>query len=512
MYQIMKRINSFMSLLAGVLLLSLAACDNGNEGAIYQLSSEEKGFSFLTEGSAASYKPDYEDSVYVVRIARNFVDGDSVLPISVDCDPLFDIPTQVTFKDGQAYADLAFNIEGMDTGKSYTITLAIDSACLSSIQASDSAELAIKGIAETEIILSVDYSWKKVGTVVAEDDWGSEKAEVDLEIAQEFDNPTVSLYRLVDLEAALDPDYTDEGYSFQFYMNKTTYEIAAIPQFQLMGQYDSDYGNFYWVYIPGSYGCKAVKDQNKYTINALVGYDENGSNLSLYNYYTLEFTWTDGYPLDDISADDDEEEEEETGNGFGAIVAGGTADDYAGSFMAVFKDDGKDKDSVEVSIVKIDDETVQLNGLFSAENGLDSLTDVIGIKMKLFGGLLYCDGQDFIGKNKYADTVSVYTYDSETGYPIEGSMLVGGFKADGSIQFANYSYNEEAVNGLIVLYTDDEDTWLGAEIIPCDITLKAQAPVPATVRRHKVDVEASMLEARSLMQTKQATNLKFSKK
>lgn len=507
----MKKINSIMSLLAGVLLLSLAACDNGNEGAIYTPTAEEKGFSFLTEESAASFKPDYTDSIYTVRLARNFVEGDSTVAISVDCDdPLFDIPTKAVFKDGEAFADITFGIEGMATGKSYSITLAIDSACLAQIQTTDSAALAIKGIAETEITLTVDYTWKKIGTVKATDDWGSEEnAEVDLEQAMEFESSAAYLYRLKDLEYILDPDYTDEGYSFQFAVAKETYEILAIPQAQLMGQYDSDYGNFYWVYIPGSYGCKAVKDQNKYTINGLVGYDENGSGLSLYNYYVLEFTWTDGYPLDDVAADE-EEEEEESGNGFGSIVAGGEIADYVGDYMAYFKNDGEDKDSIEVSIAASGDGLV-LKGLFTEENGLDSLCDVVDLKMQVFGGLIYCNGQDFIGKNKYVDTVSVYTYDSETG-DAYNSYLVAGFKEDGSIQFANYGYNEDAVDGLVALYVDEDGVWLGDDIIPCSIVLKPKATPSAGARRHnKVDVAANMLEAKDFFNMKPATRISIKK-
>lgn len=501
-----------MSLLAGVLLLSLAACDNGNEGTIYTPTAEEKGFSFLTEESSATYKPDYTDTTYTVRIARNFVEGDSTLTIAVDCDDLFDIPTKAVFKDGEAFADITFNIEGMETGKSYSITMAFDSACLAQIQTTDSAALAIKGIAETEITLTVDYTWKKIGTVKATDDWGSEEnAEVDLEQAMEFESSAAYLYRLKDLEYILDPDYTDEGYSFQFAVAKETYEILAIPQAQLMGQYDSDYGNFYWVYIPGSYGCKAVKDQNKYTINGLVGYDENGSGLSLYNYYVLEFTWTDGYPLDDVVAD--EEEEEVVGeNGFGAIVAGGEIKDFVGNYMAYFKNMDEDaagaKDSIEVSIAA-DGNGLVLKGLFTAENGLDSLYDVVDLKMQVFGGLIYCNGQDFIGKNKYADTVSVYTYSIETDNIFDDAWLVAGFDKDGNIRFTNYGYNEEAVDGLISMYTDEEGPWQGSEIIPCNIVLKPKAAAPATARRHdKVDVMSNMQEAKDYFDMKPATTVR----
>lgn len=493
----MKKINSIMSLLAGALLLSLAACDNGNEGAIYTPTAEEKGFSFLTEESAASYKPDYTDSIYTVRLARNFVEGDSTVAISVDCDdPLFDIPTEAVFKDGEAFADITFGIKGMATGKSYSITLAIDSACLAQIQTTDSAALAIKGIAETEISLTVDYTWKKIGTVKATDDWGSEKdAEVDLEQAQEFEDASVILVRLKDLEAVLDPEYTDEGYSFQFTLAKETYEILAIPQDQLMGQSNPADGNYYWKYVPGSYGCKAVKDQNKYTVNGLVGYDEYGSNVSPGWYYTLEFIWTDGYPLDDVVAEE-EEEEEPVENGFGSIVAGADKDDYVGKYMAYFKNDDA-KDSLEVSIALVGDQLV-LKGLFTdaaTGNGVDSLVDVVDLKLDFFGGLLYCSGQDFIGKNKYADTVAVYTYDSESGAYFDNAWLVAGFKEDGNIQFTNYGYNEDAVDGLITLY-EDEGVWQGNEIAPCKIVLRPET-VAATARRHnKVDVASNMQEAK----------------
>lgn len=492
----MKKINSIMSLLAGVLLLSLAACDNGNEGTIYTPTAEEKGFSFLTEESAASYKPGYTDTVYTVRLARNFVEGDSTVALTVDCDdPLFDIPTEAVFKDGQAFADITFNIEGMETGKSYTITMAIDSACLAQIQTTDSAALAIKGIAEIEISLAVDYSWKKVGVVKAIDDWADEPAEheVDLEIAPEYAGKDGNLYRLVDLEKILDG--AAEGYHFQFILAKDTYEPVDVPEVQPMGYGSSTRGNFYWMYVP-AFGNSFVKAQNKYTFNGLVGYDAPGS-VNPGWYYTLEFTWTDGYPLDDVVADDEDEEEEPVENGFGSIVAGGDKADYVGNYMAYFKNDDA-KDSLEVSIALVGDQLV-LKGLFTdaaTGNGVDSLVDVVDLKLDFFGGLLYCSGQDFIGKNKYADTVAVYTFNNLSGEYFDNAWLVAGFKEDGNIQFTNYGYNEDAVDGLITLYEDEDGIWMGNDIAPYNIVLKPQTFAAGARRHNKVDVASNMQEAK----------------
>ena len=498
-----------MSLLAGVLLLGLAACDNGNEGTIYQLSTEEKGYSFLAEETAASYKPDFTDTVYIVKLARNFVEGVDTLDLTVAANSnTIGIPTQAIFEDGKAYADIVIDIKGMTTGNTYKFSLAIDSSYLCHLQKLDSAELVIEGIAKTTVSLAVDYTWQKVGVVVAVDDWGEgEEQKVDMEKALEYEHATKELYRLVDLEAALDPKYTDEGYPFQFYLTKETYEPDSIPTLQAMGQSDGTYGNWYWYYQKGFYGSDFVKEKNKYTVNAITAYD--GGGLSLYDLYTLEFTWTEGYPLDDAASEEEEEEEEVVGeNGFGAIVAGGEIEDYVGDYMAYFKDmNTESKDSIEVSIAAAGDGLV-LKGLFTKDNGLDSLYDVVDLKMQVFGGLIYFNGQDFIGKNKYADTVAVYTYSIETE-DASNAWLVAGFREDGSIQFTNYGYNEEAVDGLISLYTDEEGTWLGSKIIPCNIVLKPKAAAPATARRHdKVDVMSNMQEAKDYFDMKPATTVR----
>lgn len=307
----MKTINRYFMMLAGLFALTFASCDDGNIGAIYTPDADEKGYTFLAESTSAEYKPAYTDTVFNVKIARNFTNGEQVVPILVEgADPLFVIPTEVTFADGQGSVNIPIGIEGMATGETYEFTLAIDTSvvALAAIKA-DSVKYNIEGIVKCEVSLTVDYSWTKAGTVVINNcDWagGEVNKEVDIEYAPEYvDADGNLLYRLNNWMYVSDPDYSDPGYHLQFLLEQDTYNTVAVPQIQPIGQFDSSYGNFYYVFAT-AYGSAFTNDHNVYTLDCLIGYDKSGSSISLGWYETLIFTWSEGYPGELPPAGDEE--------------------------------------------------------------------------------------------------------------------------------------------------------------------------------------------------------------
>lgn len=492
----MKKINNILSLIACVALFAFASCDDGNEAAIYELNTADQGYGFLTESAGAIYGPAYTETEYKIKLTRNFAGPEATVALKNDCtDDLFTIPASVTFAAGETMADIVIGIAGMATGETYDFTLAIDSAILSKSYVKDAEGTYQYGIAETAVTLGVDYSWTKIGTVTASDDWSGNKAKVELQMAPEYvSTANEMLVRLVSLEFMLEPDYADEGYHFMFYLDKTTYEpLGTAGVVQLMGESSGSYGNFYWFYNPAA-GHTFEKEANVYYLSGYVGYDEGGTTIKAGWYWNLEFTWTEGYPLDDIPEEGGEEEPEETGSGFGAIVAGGTAEDYAGTWTATYLNDGGREYTTEVTLTAVDDETVNMKGLVvDSRYGLEDN----GIVLKLFGGLLYFEPQ-IVGTNNYADVIAA-TYDSESGYFFDDLMLVAGFKANGDIQFTNYSYNSteevDGVNGIIYIFSPDGKYYGGSDNVPCNIVLsKAAAEAPA--RNIKTVVE-SLKESRN---------------
>ena len=291
----------------------------------------------------------------------------------------------------------------------------------------------------------------------------------------------------------LEPDYAEEGYHFQFFLDKDTYEpLGTASDVQLMGETNGADGNLYYFYNPKA-GHTFVKEANVYTLSGYIGYDSYTTKVSAGWYWNLEFTWVEDYPLNDIPEDEPDEPEEEVGNGFGAIVAGGTVDDYAGTYTASYLDDGKKKSTAEVTLTKVDDETILMTGLME---GILDLVDN-GITLKLFGGLLYFEPQ-LVGKNKVSDEVGAYAYDSYTGNLSSNMMLVAGFKENGEIQFTNYSYNEgeNTVDGIIYAFVDEGDFCGGSDNIPCSIVLSQ--PAPKTVSKDLRTVVESLKASRDI--------------
>ncbi len=490
--------------MAGIAAFTLASCDDGNEGAIYNLPESEQGYSFLTESAGASYGPGYEEETYSFKVARNFAGSEATINLTVDgANELFKVPSTVTFAAGETLADIVIGIEGMATGSSYNFTVALDSTNLSSIGET-------KGISVTELQFAVDYSWTKMGVCEVSDDWSEETAEIDLEYAPEYNEEGKILCRFPNMEYyLLGPKYITPGYHFQFFLAKDTFDpLGTLAVAQLMGMTNGDDGNIYWIYSPAS-GHTFTRENNVYTLSGYVGYDEYGPSVKAGWYYNMEFKWTEGYPFELPDEGGEEEPEEEVGNGFGAIVAGGTADNYAGTYTATFVDDGKKEKSAEVTLTKVDDNTVSMTGLFGSKYELEDT----GIMLNLFGGLLYFQPDQVMGKNKYDNEVYAYSYSSETGYYYNKAMLVGGFKENGDIQFVNYSYNDEnAVDGFInVFMVGENGPYLGADYIPCNVVLKAAEQAEAPAKSIKSVVE-SLNDARTFFDVKASNTKSFIRK
>ncbi len=262
----MKTLNKYFMMLAGAFALTFASCDDGNIGAIYTPDAEEQGYTFLTEETSASYTPADTDSIFVIRIARNFTKGTENVPLITEgAADLFTIPAEVTFEDGAGYADLEIGIKGMSTGTTYSFSVALDTSvvALSSIIA-DSAKYTKEGIAKIEVSLTLDYTWMPLGKGYYTSGLFGEGWEQPVQYAKEIPN----MYRL--------PDCCYTGYPLIFTLSEDGQELIGWDP-QPMGYVHATYGMVY--YYPNA----MTREGNTLSFDMLGLVVYNGQLATLYS-------------------------------------------------------------------------------------------------------------------------------------------------------------------------------------------------------------------------------------
>ena len=108
----MKKI--FKSLMAVLsLALLVASCEQSPVKADYDYTFDEsqRGYSFSAPCQGASFKVGYEDSIYTVRVFRNYTEGEESLSLinAGDVD-VFEMPEAVTFANGSTVAEFDLDI------------------------------------------------------------------------------------------------------------------------------------------------------------------------------------------------------------------------------------------------------------------------------------------------------------------------------------------------------------------------------------------------------------------
>ena len=183
-----------------------------------------------------------------VSLTRNTNVGASTIAVDAKFnDPALSGPAEVTFADGSNTAIYTIAVGNIQVGVSYKATLSI---------AKDNT--SVSGNSTTTINLSKLYNWVAAGAT-----------GVTLE----------------------------KGHHIQFTVNAANGAPVGFPTtVQKMGEASADDGNYYFAYTPGKNNCAFENDGNLYIINALVGYDEGGSSVSLGWYQTVAFIWNVNYP------------------------------------------------------------------------------------------------------------------------------------------------------------------------------------------------------------------------
>ena len=233
-----------------------------------------------------------------VSLTRNTNVGASTIAVDAKFnDPALSGPAEVTFADGSNTAIYTIAVGNIQVGVSYKATLSI---------AKDNT--SVSGNSTTTINLSKLYNWVAAGSAQFYTSWSGtiddnglvgDGVKVDIEKAEGGNG----LYRLVspyyysETAAGATGVTLEKGHHIQFIVNAANGTPVGFPStVQKMGEASADDGNYYFAYTPGKNNCAFENDGNLYIINALVGYDEGGSSVSLGWYQTVAFIWNVNYP------------------------------------------------------------------------------------------------------------------------------------------------------------------------------------------------------------------------
>ena len=153
------------------------------------------------------------------------------------------------------------------------------------------------------------YNWVAAGSAQFYTSWSGtiddnglvgDGVKVDIEKAEGGNG----LYRLVspyyysETAAGATGVTLEKGHHIQFTVNAANGAPVGFPTtVQKMGEASADDGNYYFAYTPGKNNCAFENDGNLYIINALVGYDEGGSSVSL-GWYQTCLLYTSPSPRD----------------------------------------------------------------------------------------------------------------------------------------------------------------------------------------------------------------------
>lgn len=177
----------------GMFLCLLTACDTDNKGSEYTPTAEEVGF--LTPKVTSELPADQD--VLGVLVTRSDKKGELTVSFSAtDPSGLLTVPGNVTFKDGEATAEIQISgIKKLQIGPKYNVTLALGTENISA-----------GGVKETNVILNRAYTFESIGTGKFTSEFFEDNWSQDVLKAKEG-----NVYKL--------PDCYVEGYAIAFTLN-----------------------------------------------------------------------------------------------------------------------------------------------------------------------------------------------------------------------------------------------------------------------------------------------------
>lgn len=224
-------------------VLSLAACtDEDNSYVVGEQDSADKAGVYFPSINPASTELSPEDETTVTYVvARKNKSGQITVPINVDSndDNVFNVPSSVTFADGDSVADLKVTFPTAAVGTTYSFTVSVPDEYVATYKSYDGVN---HGYSFTSSIVRV--KWNDLGTVQLYDGFWYGVLLDDVKLQQRDDNKKV--YRIEnpftdDLVTSLGE--TPSGYYseyFSFTVNNSGY--ISWSNYFPYNTYNTDYG------------------------------------------------------------------------------------------------------------------------------------------------------------------------------------------------------------------------------------------------------------------------------
>lgn len=287
------KLNNIKLSFAALAALALASCSEGqywdgpsDPGAVYAFPKPAETVSVEADASMPTS--------YEVTVMRNTSAGAVTVPVTFSStSPLLTGESSVSFADGQNKASYYINIaSGVKAGVTYSATLTLTKPENSIVEV-DSQNLTFTlNISQVLVLKWVDngeaYTYSST--------WVGNDTPIAIPVQEATNWPVDGqrLMRLVSPYWYLEPEYCDEGYSIQFYLDAEGNAAGMYQTYTYIGEYSD--GDYYFFGCPANYGSSFYNQGDIYVMDGIMGYASSptasAGAVTAGWYETLQFQWT----------------------------------------------------------------------------------------------------------------------------------------------------------------------------------------------------------------------------
>lgn len=287
------KLNKITAYTAAFAALALASCTEGkywdeasNPGEVYAFSKPAETVSV----PASEEIP----SSYEVVVSRNGSGAAVSVPVKFTAaqgsENVLSGASEVNFEAGSNSAVYTINIApGAKAGVNYaaSLQLAQPEDALLHVNANN---LKFSFSLSQVLVLN----WVDKGSALTYSDWAANSEPVQIPVQEATNWPVDGqrLMRLVSPYWYLEPDYADEGYNIQYYLDSEGNAAGMYAVYQEMGE-EYEEGVPFWFGCPANYGGYFTNEGNIYTMSGVVGYGTSATSVSPGWYETIMFQWSE---------------------------------------------------------------------------------------------------------------------------------------------------------------------------------------------------------------------------
>lgn len=240
-------------------------------------------------------------SSYTVSVTRASADEEKTIDVEfttkTDC---LSGPSTVTFEKGKLSADYVVSIDPslVEAGLNYSATIKLNEPEESIVKV-DEANQSLAFTIRHELILI----WEDAGIAKTTSSWAENTTPVDIpvQVAVNYPDSKLALYRLVSPYWYLEPEIAEEGYNIEFLCNKgSAYRANSLPYtWQAMGEKDVDETGApinLFIGMPKDSDTSFKSSKTRYSMKVAIGFSEypdpTDEEVTVSDVTeTLSFTW-----------------------------------------------------------------------------------------------------------------------------------------------------------------------------------------------------------------------------